>query len=145
MMVPTEEHHMRGKVTMFALLGLVGLVVGIAVSSPAGARYQRTAELVLRPDSHPSHVRVFAHDGHFITVTATGGPERTFNGVSAAIIEISQQADGKVMSVMSHLKTPQWRPPGNRVNYGLLGLLAGFSAALGLLVPPSSRVTARPV
>lgn len=147
---------MRGKFTMFALLGLVGLVVGIAVTSPAGARYQRTAEVVLRPNSHPSHVvamtqgehpgvRVFAHDGRFITVTATGGPERAFNGVSAAIIEISQQADGKVISVMSHLKTPQWRPPGNRVNYGLVGLLAGFSAALGFLVPPSSRVTARAV
>jgi hypothetical protein len=147
---------MRGKVTLFALLGLVGLVIGVAVTGPAGARYQRTAEVVLRPNSDPSHVvamtagehpgvRVFAHGGRFITITATGGAERAFNGVSAAIIEISQQADGKVMSVMSHLETPQWRPPGNRVNYGLVGLLAGLSAALGFVVPPRSRVTARPV
>jgi len=70
---------------------------------------------------------------------------RAFNGVSAAIIEISQHTDGKVMSVMSHLETPQGRPPGNQVNYALLGLLAGLSTALGFLVPPGSRVTAGPV
>jgi hypothetical protein len=92
---------------------------GVAVTSPGGAR--------------------------FITVTATGGPERAFNGVSAAIIDISQHTDSKVMSVMSHLETPQGPPPGNQANYGLVGLLAGLSTALGFLVPPRSRVTARPV
>jgi hypothetical protein len=147
---------MRGKATMFALLGLLGLVVGVAVTSPGGARYQRTAEVVLRPNSDPGlvvamtrgehpGVRVLAHGGRFITVTAIGGPERAFNGVSAAIIEISQHTDGKVMSVMSHLETPQGRPPGNQVNYALLSLLAGLSTALGFLVPPGSRVTAGPV
>src|SRR4029077_12664505 len=101
MLVPTEDDHMRGKITMFALLGLLGLVVGMGVTSPGGQRYQRTAEVVLRPNSDASHVvgltqgehpgvRVFAHGGRFITVTATGSTERAFDGVSAAIIELSQ-------------------------------------------------------
>jgi hypothetical protein len=46
------------------------------------------------------------------------------------------QAPGRKFKVVWH-GTAGWLP------YGLFGLLAGMSAALGFLVPPRSRVTAK--
>jgi hypothetical protein len=143
---------MRRKITTFALLGLLGLVVGIAVTGLSGQRYRLSAEIVLRPDSHPSHAVVMTKGDHpgvgviadgrrFITVTATGSPGNVWRAVSAVAREVSQNADGRVMAMTGHLETTQ-SPLGNPVHYGLVGLLAGLSAALGFVVPPKSRVTA---
>src|SRR5262245_60111221 len=148
---------MLKRVMVVVLLGCIGLTAGVAVTGMGGQRYVKTAEILLRPNSDASHivamtksqhpgVRVFAHSNGrrpTITVSATGSPEGAFNAVSTATTQVIRQADGHFKSALSSFETIQQRPLGNPVHYGMVGLLAGLSAALGFLVPPRSRLTRR--
>jgi hypothetical protein len=143
---------MLKKAAIVALLGLAGMGGGVAVTGLAGQRYLRNVEIVLPPGTNGNHVVALTSGEHpgvrvyamknFVWAGATGSLDGTADAVGAAVREVIANNHGKVKAVMRSFGLPQRRPLGNLVHYGLLGLLAGLSAAFGFLVPSSSRVTA---
>jgi hypothetical protein len=82
---------------------------------------------------HPG-VRVFAGCERCIYVSAPSDAQEAF---SLAYREVVAANNGKGTPMISFLATPL---PTPTTRYGLFGLLAGLSAALGFLVPPRSRL-----
>jgi hypothetical protein len=160
---------MLRRVMVVMLLGCVGLTAGVAFGtlfpSYDGARYYVAAGLLLPAnsphsaselvimtrDDHPG-VRVIAYGGRcrgcrwlkrHIGFDATGSLSSTERAVHLAIREVIAANDGKVERTWPGeiLQLPPRRY--GLSGYGLIGLLAGLSAALGFLVPPRSHLTRR--
>ena len=88
---------------------------------------------------HPG-VRVLAYDDHSIYISATGTIADAASAVDRATREVIAAYHGKIRTVLSSAAHALGRPLGNPVHFGLLGLLAGLSAALGFFIPPASRL-----
>src|SRR5262245_60490275 len=149
-----EEHvdvHGR-KIAIVALLGLVGLVVGVRVTSLGGLRYEAFEQLTLPTHSHEAPdlvamtrgqhpgVRVLAAGGRVVLVSASGNLMGSANAVGAATRELIGHAHSKVTTIGS-AGHAMMRPLGNPAHYGAVGLLAGLGAGIGLVVPFRRRVT----
>ncbi len=149
--------YMVKKLMIVALLGLAGLALGVAATALGGPRYNASDEMWLPADSrvsatdlvamvrdqHPG-VRVIPAGSRVIYVSANGSLAGSANAVGAAVRELMGHTDSNV-SVMGRAGHALIRTTlGNRVHYGAVGLLAGIGAAVGLLVPPRSRVTPVP-
>jgi hypothetical protein len=165
---------MRKKVTIVALLGLVGMVAGLLFTSVHESRYaSRSVVLVARLGpvrplvaiAHSDPVRIQAQRQTHLAIKPGDVQVHVFHGNFIAIIVQAARPDwaqrettGIDISYLTYLhpNAPQRavlvdpaQPgypvrPFSYVVTGLLGLLAGLSAALGFLVPPRSRVTAMP-
>jgi hypothetical protein len=143
---------MGKKVTIVVLLGLVGLVVGVKVTSLGGPRYEAFEQLTL-PHSHEAPalvamtkgqhpgVRVRADGGRFVLVSANGSLNGSASAVGAATRELMRHAHGKVWRIGS-AGHAEMRPLGDPVHYGAVGLLAGLGAGLGFVMPARRRMTA---
>jgi hypothetical protein len=145
---------MLRRVMVVVLLGFVGMVVGVMVTPLGGPSYNASGEIWLSAHSwqsasdlvamvkgqHPG-VRVIPAGSRTIYVSVNGSLNGSAKAYGAAVRELLGHAQGKVdaMGRVGHalIRTPL----GNRVHYGLVGLLAGLSAALGFLIPPRSRLT----
>jgi hypothetical protein len=138
------------RITAVVLLGIVGLVVGIAVTYSGGYRYMVVSTLVL-PDRNSPHspAELVAmtwghHPGAHLMPLARRNSVRmiakgTFDGAEHAIFraytELVASNDHKFKSFFPSYGGA-WREGLFRRNYGFLGLLAGLSVGLGFLVPP---------
>jgi hypothetical protein len=157
------------RIVVVVLLGCVGLTAGVVFgtlfpsydvtrySVPAGLLLpvdspHSAADLVrMTRDDHPG-VRVIAYGGRcqgcrwlkrHIGFYATGSLGSTERAVHLAIREVIAANDGKVERAWlgEILRLPPRRY--GLSGYGIIGLLAGISAALGFLLPPRSRLAAR--
>ncbi len=141
---------MLKRVAAVALLGFLGLVVGVVFDVVFPSSYEVADALVLPAHSphsasdlvsmtrndHPG-VLVVAHGGRGIFFSATGSLGDADRAVTLANRAVIAANEGKVKAKV--YGTAARRPT---VRYGLPGLLAGLGAALGFLVPPRWRVTA---
>ena len=148
---------MLNKVTIVALLGVLGLCAGVAVTPIAGPRYLASGQI-----SFPAHtreatnivakargqhpgVRVHALAGHFVWLTATGSFAGSENAVHAAILKLVGYANGKVIEAVEPSVPHRLRGPlGNPLHYGAIGLLAGLAPGLVFLTYSRRRATATP-
>jgi hypothetical protein len=157
------------RIVVVVLLGCVGLTAGVVFGTlfpsydvtrydvpaglllPANSPHSASELVIMTRDDHPG-VRVIAYGGRcqgcrwlrrHIGFDATGSLGSTERAVHLAIREVIAVNDGKVDRTWPGeiLRLPPRRY--GLSGYGLIGLLAGISAALGFLVPPRSRLTAR--
>jgi hypothetical protein len=147
---------MLKRIVAVVLIGILGLVVGIAVTYSGGYRYKVIGTLVL-PDRNSPHsaAELVAmtwghHPGAHLTPLARRNSVRmiatgTFDGAEHAIFraytELVASNDHKFKSFFPSYGGA-WREGLLRRNYGFLGLLAGLSVGLGFLVPPKPRLCA---
>jgi hypothetical protein len=143
------EAHMRKRVAFVAVLALLGMVAGVAVTGLAGERYRRSVEIELPVGADASHVVAITSGRHpgvrvyamknIVRADATGSLDSTAASTGEAVREVIAASHGTVKGVEPGFPLSLGRPLGNRVQYGLVGLLAGLSAALGFLAPRRSR------
>ncbi|MDR2986604.1 MAG: hypothetical protein LBV34_17375 [Nocardiopsaceae bacterium] len=145
---------MLKRVMVVVLLGCVGLVVGVMVTSLGGPSYNASGEISLPAHSresaadlvamvkgqHPG-VRVIPAGSRTIYVSVNGSLNGSANAYAAAVRELLGHVHGKVDAIGRAGHALISTTLGNPVHYGAVGLLAGLSAALGFLVPPKSRLT----
>jgi len=142
-------------VTKVALLGVLGLGVGVAVRPLAGPGYLATGEITLPIHSrvatamvakargqHPG-VRVHVFRGDDVRLTATGSFMDSESAIHAAIVMLVGHAKGKIIEAVEP-SVPQRlsRPLGNAVHYGAIGLLAGLAPGLVFVAYSRRRATA---
>ena len=138
------------------LLGFVGVILGVMVTPFGGPSYNTSGEIWLPAHSresakdlvsmvkgqHPG-VRVIPVGSRSIYVSVNGSLDGSANAYDAAVRDLLGHVHGKVHSIGTGGHALIRTALGNPVHYGAVGLLAGLSAALGLLVPPRSRLTSR--
>jgi hypothetical protein len=146
---------MLQRLAFVGALALVGLVAGIAITGLGGLRVEigstlylpahnsphTSSELVAMTRGHHPGAQVWAH-GRGITIHASGSFAGAEHAMRVAYGEIVASNDRKFKSYYPDFADQVGFTWGNRFHNGLLGLLAGTGAALGLLVPSRSRVTA---
>jgi hypothetical protein len=147
------------RIVVVVLLGCVGVTAGVVFGTlfpsydvtrydvpaglllPANSPHSASELVIMTRDDHPG-VRVIAYDERHIGFFATGSLGSTERAVHLAIREVIAANDGKVERTwpgeILGLRPRRYDLTG----YGLIGLLAGISAALGFFVPPRSRLTA---
>jgi hypothetical protein len=139
-----------------ALLGFVGLGIGVMLTPFGGPRYNASGEIRLPAHSretardlvskvkgqHPG-VRVKPTGNRGIYVSVNGSLNGSANAYEAAVRDLLRHVHGKVFTIGRAGDALVRTTLGNPVHYGAIGLLAGLSAALGFLVPPRSRLTSR--
>jgi hypothetical protein len=141
---------MLKRIVAVVLLGVVGLVVGIAVTYSGGYRYKVVSTLVLpdRGSPHSAAQLVAMTWGHHpgthlmplarrnsVRIFATGTFDGAEHAMDRAYRELVASNDHKFKSFFPSYGGA-WREGLFRRNYGFVGLLAGLSVALGFLVPP---------
>lgn len=133
------------------LLGLAGLTAGVASGMLFPGEIRETfvvpahtlpaSDLVrMERGQHPG-VRVVAHGRRVIDLSTSGSvrdADEAWCALDLDALYAFHDGPGPTCGVPVHPRDP--RLP--RGDFGLFGLLAGMSAALGFLVPPESRVTA---
>src|SRR5262245_18658101 len=144
---------MLKRIVAVVLLGTLGLIVGFAVTYSGGYRYKVVSTLVLptRNSPHSAADLVALTRGHHpgahvlalsrrnsIRIYATGTFERVEHAMERTYRELVASNDHKFQSYFPSYGGA-WQDGLARRNYGFLGMLAGISVALGLVVPPRSR------
>ncbi len=135
-------------VRVVVLLGFLGLIAGYAfgvlfprydveyvIQMPAHSPHSASDLVRMTRDEHPG-VRVVAFRGG-VDFSASGSLGSADRAVSLAARKVIAANNGQVKR--SFISNPGRLLP---TSYLLRGLLAGLGTALGLLVPPRSRVVA---
>ena len=147
---------MLKKVAIVGVLAVLGMVVGFAATLLGGYRVEIGSTLTLPANSphsssdlaamtrgHHPGAQVWAH-GRAITIHATGSFVEAEHAMRVAYGEIVASNDRKIKGYYPDFADQIGFAWGNPRHNGGLGMLAGISVALGVLVPPRSNVARRP-
>jgi hypothetical protein len=149
---------MLKRIAIMALLGTLGLAVGYASTWLGGHRYyigttlwlprnspHSAKDLVVMTSGHHPGAQVRA-DGQEVNIEATGTILGADHAMRVAYKEVVAANDRKFrfLPYYAHFADQLELTWGDPVHRGLVGLLAGISAALGFLVPPRSRLVRCP-
>ena len=154
------------RVMVVVLLGCVGLTAGLAYgtlfsSNEIGAigativvpaessytfpsRYSSAPDLVRIMRGLHGGVRVVAHGDRVLELSANGSLSDAKKAAGLRPVSL-RYAVNMVLLGVGRMPKVIWHGTAGRLplgGYVLVGLLAGLSAALGFLVPPTSRATA---
>jgi hypothetical protein len=151
---------MGKKIMIVAALALLGLVVGVAVTTSGPRSYIVGEEFVLNAHSHYAiglaavarsmhvqGVRVKVLSGDTLQVIGHGsrhGAARALNAVATQVRKAISRMPGAKLRGMLPFGHELARPQGNPLQTGAIGLLAGLGGGLGIVVPPRRHGAAKP-